>query len=224
MEKSFYDILLFFQWGCTLTSAILSFSLLRNSFVPKYMNKFYWYSLIAALLALFNFLQKYFSIASKNVSGVLHSALLLFHFIFLSLFIYSVLPNKKNSKYLKLLFVQFLLVILLCIFTNNISIPQSAAYSFTNFGLVLFCFIYYYQLFEAMPTINLLKEPSFWIISGVFFCMCATIPINSLRGYLFHNMPYELYLLMGCIGFFAYGVMHLFFIKAYLCSINQPKA
>ncbi|MEP7107110.1 MAG: hypothetical protein ABI760_03995 [Ferruginibacter sp.] len=188
------------------------------------MNKFYWYSFVAFILVLFDLLQKYFSIASKNVYDLFYSILLLFHFIFLSLFIYRVLPNKKNSKYLKLLFFLFLLVILFCLFTNDLSIPQSTAYAFTNLGLVLFCCFYYLQLFDEMPTVNLLKEPAFWIISGIFFCMCATIPLNSLRGYLLDNIPYEIYLSMGGIGFFAYGVMHLFFIKAYLCSTSQPKA
>lgn len=220
---TFYDMLLFFQWACTFGSALFSIRLIGNTSIPKYMNKFYWYSLIAALLVIFNITQRYFNITSKNVSGAVHSSLLVFHFIFLSGFIYRVLPNKKISKYIKLLFFTLLLIILFCIFTNDLSLPQHKAYTFTNFGLVLFCCFYYFQLFESMPTINLLKEPSFWIISGIFFCMCATIPVFSLRGYFFDNIPYNLYLSMGGIGFFAYGVMHLFFIKAYLCSINQPK-
>lgn len=188
------------------------------------MNKFYLYSIVAALLSLYTFFQKYYQITSKELSDVLNSSLLLFHFIYLSLFIYRVLPNKKISLYIKLLFFLFVSAILYCLFTNDLTLPQSTAYGITNFGLVLFCCFYYLQLFEEMPTLNLLEEPSFWIISGIFFCMCATIPISSVRGYLRDNIPYELYLSMGGIGSFAYGVMHIFFIKAYLCSINQAKA
>jgi len=224
MKISLNDILLFFQWGCMLASSVFSLKLIGNASIPKYMEKFYWYSFIATFSSSFNYIQKYGYIFSKNVSVVLQSSLLLFHFIFLSLFIYRVLPTKIDSKEIKILFFLLLLIIIYCVFTNDLTIPAYKAYSFTNFGLVLFCCFYYLQLFESMPTINLLKEPSFWIISGVFFCMCATIPLTSLRGYLYHNIPYNLYLSMGGIGFFAYGVMHLFFIKAYLCSISQPKA
>ena len=224
MKISFYDIFLYFQWICTIASFIFSIRLIGNKNIPKYMNKFYWYPFIAVTLVLFNFLQKYFNIASKIVSGVIHSSLLIFHFIFLSIFIYRILPNKRLSVYFKLLFFLILFIILFCLFTNDLSMPQHKAYAFTNFGLVLFCCLYYFQLFEAMPTVNLLKEPSFWIINGVLFCMCATIPLVSLSGYLIANMPYDLHLSMGGIGFFAYGGMHLFFIKAYLCSISQSKA
>ncbi len=187
------------------------------------MHKFYWYSIVVALISIHSFLYRYFSVTNKNVSGILHGFLLLFHFIFLSLFIYRTLPNKNISGYIKFLFFLFLSIIIFCLFTIDITIPKSTGYAFSNLALVLFCCVYYSQLIEETPTINLLKEPSFWIISGIFVCMCATIPLNVIRGYLFNNMPYELYFSMGTLGSFAYGVMHLFFIKAYLCSINQPK-
>jgi hypothetical protein len=224
MKIALNDILLFFQWGCMFASSIFSIRLIGNSNIPKYMNNFYWYSFFATFSCAYIYLQKYSYIPSKNITGLIQNSHLLFHFIFLSLFIYRVLPNKNVSKNIKILFFLLLFIIIFCVFTNELSIPPYHAYAFTNFGLVLFCCLYYLQLFESMPTINLLKEPSFWIISGIFFCMCATIPLTSLRGYLYDNIPYNLYLSMGNIGFFAYGVMHLFFIKAYLCSTNQPKA
>jgi hypothetical protein len=224
MKIAFYDIIFLFQCGCMLASAIFSIKLIGNKRIPPYMNKFYWYSFVAGVLAIFDLLRNYFNIINKNTYVFFDSILLLFHFIFLSLFIYRVLPKRSNSEYFKLLIIFFLLGILFCMFANDLTGPQSTAYTFTNFGLVIFCCIYYLQLFEDMPTINLLKEPSFWVINGVFFCMCATIPITSLTRYLFNNISRELYFSIESIGAFAYGVMHLFFIKAYLCSTNQPKA
>ncbi len=188
------------------------------------MQRFFWYTIVAAIFSLYCFFQKYFSISSKNVFGFFHSTLLLFHFIFLSHFIYSLLPNKNNQKYLKVLFFFFLLAVLNCLLVNDVTKPQSSAFVFTNFGLVIFCCFYYFQLFIDMPSISLFKVPSFWIVNGIFFCMCATIPLNAIRGYLVDSIPYKTYLSMGTIVSISYGIMHLFFIKAYLCSINQPKA
>ena len=224
MKLPLYDIFLFFQWGCMIASSIFSLKLVGNKRIPSYMHKFYWYSIIVALVSIYSFLFKYFSVTNKNISGVLHSFLLLFHFIFLSLFIYRALPNKNISGYIKFLFFLFLSFILFCLFTIDVTIPKSIGYAISNFALVLFCCVYYSQLFEEIPNIRLSKEPSFWIISGIFLCMCTTVPLSAIRGYLFNNMPSEFYFLMGTLGSFAYGVMHLFFIKAYLCSINQPKA
>jgi len=211
------------MWGCMFASFLLSLKMIGNKNIPPYMRKFYWYTIIAASFSLYNFFQIYFSITSKNASGFFHSSLLLFHFIFLSHFIHSVFPNKKLPKSLKLLFFLFLVLIVTCLLVNDLSKPQSSAYVFTNFGLVIFCCWYYFQLFLEMPMINLFKLPSFWVISGVFFCMCATIPLNALRGYLFDTLPYESYLSLGALLSISYGTMHLFFIKAYLCSPNQPQ-
>ena len=206
-----------------LASSIFSLRLAGDKRVPKYMQQFYWYTIVAALFSFYNFFQKYFNISSQNAFGFFHSTLLLFHFIFLSYFIYCALPKKIIPKVIKLLFFFFFLMILTCLLTNDLNKPQSAAFTICNLGLVIFCCFYFSQLFEEMPTMNLLNEPSFWTIIGIFFCMCATIPLGAIRTSIFDNKPYELYFLVGTLGYFSYGVMHLFFIKAYLCSINPPK-
>ena len=223
MKVTFYELILFFQWACMLASALVSLRLIRNTNAPKYMDKFYWYSIVAGLLSIYSFLHKYFNISNSVTSGILHSSLLLFHFVFLCWFIYRVLPKKNNLVALKFIFILFIFVISFCLITNSIAIHQSNAFAFTNFGLVLFCCVYYYQLFKDVPSLTLLKEPSFWIINCIFFCMCATVPMYGVRGYLYNIISYDLYLSLGSIGSFSYGIMHLFFIKAYLCSINRLK-
>jgi hypothetical protein len=102
------------------------------------------------------------------------------------------------------------------IFSNNI-ISSVVAHS----GLLIFCFYYYYQLFKNIPTINLLKEPSFWIISGICFGMSAHIPFSTFGYYLYHNLSRQIYLSLAIIGVLSYGIMHLFFIKGFLCIIRK---
>lgn len=225
MKISFFDAMLFFQWGCMLASGIFSIRLIAKSVFPSYMNKFYWYSVVAATLAITNFLEMRIHFMDENIFNIVINVLLLFHFLFLSLFINRVLPDKKKPKYAKLFLSLFLVLIIVCIIVKKIYQSQPLAYSFVNFGLVLFCCIYYIQLFREIPKADLLKEPSFWVVNGVFFCMCATIPISSLSDYLHDNLPYDSYLSIHSTVSFAYGVMHLFFIKAYLlCSTSHPKA
>ena len=146
MKLTLYDIFLFFQWGCMVTSSIFSLALVGNKRIPKYMHKFYWYSIVASLFSLYNFFQKYFNISSKNALGFLHSTLLLFHFLFLSYFIYCALPNKSIPKFIKLLFFSFFFIIMTCLLANDLHKPQAAAFTFSSLGLVIFCCFYYSQL------------------------------------------------------------------------------
>lgn len=222
MKTSFFDSLLFFQWGCMLASGIFSIRLTGNRIIPHYMSNFYWYSFVAAVTASVDFLHLHFGIITDKVFFIFDGILSLFHFSFLALFVYNILPNKRNVKYAKLLFFAFLVLMSFCLLIKTLYF--SIVPTLSSLGLVLFCCIYYLQLFKEMPTINLLKEPSFWIINGIFSCMCITIPLYSFWGFLSNNLPKELLGFLGGIGAFAYGAMHIFFIKAYLlCSIRVQK-
>lgn len=121
------------------------------------------------------------------------------------------------------LFLVFGTLVVICLFTNDLSILISTAFAISNLGLVLFCSFYYFQLFESMPTLDLLKEPSFWILNGIFFCMCATIPVLAIKYYFVDKLSASVYSTIEVIIPFFYGIMHLFFIKAYLCSPSRHK-
>jgi len=225
MKLFFYDFVVFFQWGCMVASAIFSLRMIGNSRIALYIRGFYWYSVVAGLLALFTFSHqylRYLSIVSLNTMLLIDDILLVFHFIFLSHFIFRVSRHQNVSKLIKILFYLFLLVILVCLFTNDLK-QEFSAFAFANFGLVLFCCLYYFQIFEETPAINLLKEPSFWVVNGIFSCMCITIPVISLRGFFFVHGSKEMHASMIAVASFAYGVMHLFFIKAYLCAVKNSK-
>lgn len=219
----FYKIIVFFQWACILASFICALKIVKDRKLSFHMKGFFFYPFIAAFNVIFNLFYTYFDITSKLVHGIINNSLILFHFIFLSLFIYTFLPNKKISKYIIFIFFSFIAVILFFLFTKDISERQPTAFAISNLGLVIFCFVYYFQLFELMPKINLLAEPSFWIVNGIFFCMCATIPTLALKAYLLEKISQRIYSTVEAIIPFAYGMMHLFFIKAYLCSIKQSR-
>jgi len=145
------------------------------------MKGFHWYPIIRSVTLSLEIVQLRFKIVTEITNGIFSNSLLLFHFTFLSIFIYRVLRDKKKLfKKISILFSIFFSVILFCLFTNDLKSPILNAFAFTNFGLVIFCCFYYFQIFENVPTLNLLMEPAFWIINGIFFCMCGTIPVLAL--------------------------------------------
>lgn len=224
MSTLVYKAIVIFQWICIIVSAIFALKIVQCKSTPKILKRFCIYSLIAATNTIFNLLHNYFKASSNLTYGIVNNSLLLFHFIFLTAFIYQVLPNKFISKIFFIIQAFFLLIIIYSFFTNDLTKHQPTTFAVSNFGLVIFCFFYYYQLFESMPRINLLSEPSFWIVNGIFFSMCATIPVLLLRSFLTDTISADFYSIVVAIIPFSYGIMHLFFIKAYLCSMSQSKA
>ena len=221
---SFYTLSVIFEACCMLMSSFFAIKIIRHKCISTDIRKFTLYSFIATFSIMFAFLNSYLKIAGKHTYGILHNSSLIIHFAFLTFFISKFLANKKLSNIVFFIFIVLLLMILLFLFTNDLSQQQSKAFAVSNFGLVIFCFFYYYQLFESMPRINLLSEPSFWIVNGIFFSMCATIPVLLLRSFLTDTISADFYSIVVAIIPFSYGIMHLFFIKAYLCSMSQSKA
>lgn len=225
MKISFYSIMEWFQFICMILSFLFSLQLIRNDRVVKYMRNFYWYSVVAALIALLRVTSSNFGLPTKLIMVEISNYSILFHFGFLSMFIFSVLPDKKKLQFSVPLLLTVFSLTLFFLITYSAKKQNSTSYAISNLGLVIYCVIYYSSLFWDVPKQNLLKEPSFWIISGIFLCMSISIPINSLHGYLRNDDYIKLENRKNLFGiaYFAYGTLHLFLIKAYLCSIRPQK-
>jgi hypothetical protein len=226
MQITFFYVMEWFQAVCMILSLLFSFRLINNPEIRNYMKGFYWYSIVAAGLAMLRFSSVQFPTPIQMAITRINNYSILFHFTFLSVFISSVLPNKQEFKYSNLFILSFFCLSLIFLLFNKTIKANSVPFAIANLGLVLYCIIYYYRLSKEPIQLNLFKEPSFWIISGIFICMSASIPINSLHEYLKGESSIDLTHrknLFG-IGYFAYGCFHLFLIKAYLCSTSPQKA
>ena len=151
----------------------------------------------------------------------------MFHYfstIYFWAFLFCVVSNKQKIPYMLLIFGLFFLLLLYFLFTYDLAQPMYHAFSITNFGLIVLCVIYYYQLFNNIPTLNLLKEPSFWIITGIFFGMSINVPLSAIISYLDKRISVSTFMIFGNIFIISYGIMHLFFIKAIICAVKMNKA
>ncbi len=182
------------------------------------MKGFYLYPLIGVLLGVPIFFNMNFNLdflmAVNNVS-------LIFHFSFLSYFIIRVIPvNAKSKIYFYLFSFVFLFLIILGLVTNDITKPLSHVFAISSFGLTVLSLVYFYLLFEKNPILKLLNEPSFWIISGIFFAMSLYIPVAISIGYVRNNASFYLTIFSNVL-MFCYGIMHLFFLKGIYCALRM---
>jgi hypothetical protein len=83
--------------------------------------------------------------------------------------------------------------------------------------LVTACILYYIDLFNRKPVLNLTALPSFWAITGLSFFMLCTLPFSVLGFYLLKT-NYALYRQLFSIFNIFYCILFLMIIKAYLCK------
>ncbi|MEO6489479.1 MAG: hypothetical protein ABIO04_06035, partial [Ferruginibacter sp.] len=222
MFKDLPHIVYNFQSLVMILSFLVSLKLIKNSIIPNYMKGFFWYPAMGFLVLIPNFLALYFFPILVFPATTFNNLSVLFHYSFLTIFIINCLPKKRNI-FLIILFVTFLILIIFILITKPLHNYNASAFAAANLGITIFSIIYYFQLFTNTPKINLRYEASFWIITGVFFCMSIHIPINGILDFVREKVSFKNLNLFASIGAFCYGVMHIFFIKAYICSIRPHK-
>ena len=88
--------------------------------------------------------------------------------------------------------------------------------------IVLVCVYYFYELFQLPNTINLLKEPAFWICSGLLFFCTVSFPLLGLTNYIYRISPIiikNLLLILNLMNVLLYAM----FTIAFLCRFNYRK-
>lgn len=156
-----------------------------------------------------------------NISNNLISLVeLLVYFYFFS----TILNNKKIIKTMQISAMIFtLLMALLFIAVGYGFLTTRFSYLTNLIGTIEFmllvppCFVYYYELFQNDPVINLHQRPSFWIVTGIFFYAVISIPYYTLDSFVnnLHPRWRVTYLLFFCIPF---AINFIFLTKAFLCK------
>ncbi len=199
-----------------LISFLVSLKLIKNENAPKYMEGFYLYPTVGLLCAIPSYLEShYFPI---KYSQYLLNFSLIFHFYFLGNFIFKILP--RQNLFFKTCFYLQLIIIFIFLFYADWKFLANKAFAITNLSLALLSFLYFFQVLRENQIGYLLKEPSFWVVSGIFIGMGLESPLSAVIDYLTDNTLILQHKYFFRLIVMSYIIMHLFFIKAYLCSIR----
>jgi hypothetical protein len=109
-----------------------------------------------------------------------------FAFIFYMDLIRQVVYSRKAKKVIKWVMIIYLAGALINIlFIQTINTFHTITYSLGCFLIVVISMYYFYQLFQLPHSINLAREPAFWIVSGLLFYYLCTLPLLGALNYLY---------------------------------------
>ena len=198
---------------------------LRLKKIPNRSNLklFMIYNFVAFCVMVPMFLYTNFNYFNMKIVYGINNFSLIFGFSFLGLYIISITTYSiKNRNAMIVIFSIFLMMIIFLVSTKNKSFPIQSAFATNHLGLAIFSLFYLIKLFREIPDKDLMKDSNFWIVIGVFFCSIVSYPLISLADYLsIHKISLSTNILLLNVPIFCYSVMHLLFIKSFLCSIRQ---
>lgn len=198
---------------------IVSFLFCYRKQNPSYLRFFPFYHLFACCIEV---IAGQDFIADDSLPRVHYSPYNLFTVVEFIFFFFFILTQLTRRQYKLILCVagSITLATLLSFLIYqafNFSIWQGTMT--TNIFFILGCLLYFLNTFKKSAYSDLLKEPSFWIMTGLFFYSVIEAPTLAIvLNYKFSHAARLLYTIINGI---AYTLLHLLFIKAYTCKFGN---
>lgn len=199
-------------------SLIVSITLYFQRSVPFYLKPFplfLFLSLVVEIIGTY--------LSAKDLPNVhLFSFFMVFEFEFY-IYILRIIVQRVNAKRTisYLLWIYPLLALINSLFIQ-VNIFHSISWSIGCLLIVSICIYYFFELFQLPKATNLIRDPAFWICSGLLFFYCCSFPLFGLLN-LLYTVPDILLRNMFAILQFLNVLLYTSFSIAFLCRIRFEK-
>jgi len=216
------NIIIWIGSGLVFSSFIIS--VLMPTQKKIYMKGFFFCPFIACLISINSISSRFYFLYSMQVNFLIQIILLLCDLIFWGVFFHRLINMRKESIKIVVFSSIIFLISVYTLYFNNTYTPNLHIHALSNCVKVIFCVLFFSKLFKEILFKNILKEPSFWIVSGLMFYSSISIPFYALNNYIMQNFAIELAYTFFSISNMLVIIMHFFFIKSFLCTIHLHKA
>lgn len=187
--------------------------------VPLYLKLFPVYLLITLLVELFATL---LIIQSAN-NILLYNIYCIVNFCFLFFVLEEVITSRLMKRITLFATGIFILLALINLFfIQKSNVWNSISYSFGSLMVVALTIYYYLELFRRPKSVNLIREPAFWICAGLLFFYSCSFPFLGLNNFLDHA-PLVIKLNLGSILMLLNILLYSLFTIAFLCRFKIRK-
>lgn len=206
-----------------IASAIVFLSSLTIFFQPaperylKYFSIFLFFNLLLDIATDYTAYNRIDNVFLNNISTLLIISFELF-------LLREIIYGKKAKKVMLGFLIAYPVVSLLNFFLIQTSaVFQSMTYAFGSLLIVTSCIYYFWELFQQRSSVNLVRQPAFWICSGLLFYYACTFPlfgllnfVRSLPNIIIQNL-YQIFILLNVFQYLSFTI-------AFLCRLQLRKS
>lgn len=210
----FGDIYLLFILGAFLAS----FSLYSQKNIPRHLFVFPIYLMVTFSIEAWCMWLYYNGGTNVLVYNIFTAAEIVFYMWMFKGIIVNVLVKKILNV---LLFVYPLLFLL-----NTLFVQKGGYHTITaglgSLAIVLCAIFYFFELFNSEKSVNLIRQPEFWISSGLLFFYSCSFPLFSLINN-FYSPSNKIIVYLLSVSSLLNILLYSSFIVAFLCRIKIRK-
>lgn len=156
--------------------------------------------------------------AHKKTTTILYN---LFSCLEFQFYMYILRKIIQGTRVKKIIFYTALTYLLMGItnifFIQKIHSFNSITYALGCLLISVICFYYFFELFQQPSSVNLTRQPAFWICAGLLFYYTCTFPIYGLLNFLSRDVVTKnIPVLLILLNVFLYSS----FTIAFLCRIR----
>ncbi|MDP4150191.1 MAG: hypothetical protein Q8927_19425 [Bacteroidota bacterium] len=165
-----------------------------------------------------------FFIMENKTNTILYNIFSVIEFSFYFYVLHEIIHHKNAKKLIgQVMWIYIVLVILNNLFIQKITSFPSITYSIGCLLVISFCIYYFLELFQLSRAVNLIRQPAFWVCSGLLFFYACSFPIFGLLNFL-KNMPrataQNFLIIIAFLNIFLYSS----FTIAFLCRLKTRKS
>lgn len=140
----------------------------------------------------------------------------------LLMFAYFLLQIIRSPFIKKAIIISLMLFFVFFIFFSSLEQEiNSTAILLESVIIIIPCLAWYRELFSRPEPINLVREPSFWLVTAIFFYLATIIPSYLTNNYLISHGLINTAQNLHSINNFAVSIAYLLFIKGFTCRIRR---
>ena len=176
------------------------------------------------LLTLTVILVSIYLLAHSKNNTLLYNFFTSFEFCFYFFILYRIIQKRLAKTIIFYILCIYPLIALFNIFfIQGLTSFHSVTYALGCLLIVTICIYYFFELFQLSHSINLARQPAFWICSALLFFYACSFPIFGLANFL-RSLPYviikNLEAIIDILNIFLYSS----FTIAFLCRLRTRKS
>ena len=197
-------------------SMITAFAMFSRKGIPLYLRLFPYFLLVTFVTEILGW-----QLANEDKNNAaIYNFFSVAAFIFYSYLIMQVIYSKKAKYIIRLVIIIYTVVSLFNIlFIQKLDGFHTMTYSLGCFLIVVESIYYFLELFQYPRFINLMREPAFWIVSGLLFFYTCTLPVLGVVNYLI-SFPMVIMSSLQQLIIILNVLLYSLFTIACLCRIN----
>ncbi len=197
-------------------SLLASLFILSSKDIPRFLKLFPFFLFLTLVVELTG------TLLMTTDNTPLYNFFSIFEFVFYLYIIKNIIQNHVVRKIITIVMLLYPITALVNIFfiLGSIDKLHITTYSLGCLIIVIFSIYYFYELFKSTASVDLKREPAFWIITGLLFFYTCSFPIFGFSNFISAVIAKNI----GAVLLIINVILYILFAVAFLCRIRIQRS